>query len=89
MTLFGNGRPGDIATQPLQLFTLMSLGGHPGMQAETIEFGHSGIVLRGFRFWWDGLQGEYLAAFLRADGHSVTYRRQESGISYEDHFCIF
>jgi len=42
-----NGGPGDVATQPLQLFTLMAVGSHPGMQAEAIEFGHSGVVLRG------------------------------------------
>ena len=27
-TLFGNGGPGDISTEPFQLFALMGVGGH-------------------------------------------------------------
>ena len=70
-TLFSNGRPGDVATQPLQLFALMGVGSHPGIQAEAVEFGNAGFIAWWFRLGRDGLQGEHFAALLRADGDPV------------------
>lgn len=35
-TLFGNSGTSNLATEPFQLFTLMGVGGNPGVQTESI-----------------------------------------------------
>ena len=51
--------------------SLWGPGGHPGVQAEAVHFGHPGVVGRGFRGRWDGLRAEHLAARPGANGAPV------------------
>jgi len=41
-TMLGDGRPGDVATQPFNLISLVGSGGHPGMETEAVEVRHPG-----------------------------------------------
>ena len=50
---------------------LIGPDGHPGVQAEAVEFGDPGVVGRLFRHWGNGLQAEHLAALLRAHCNTV------------------
>jgi len=69
--LLGDGRSCHVAAQPFHLVSLLGAVGHPGVQAEAVQFGHTGVVGRGFRGRWDRLQAEHLAAPLGANGDPV------------------
>ncbi len=70
-----DGRPADVATQPLELLALIRSRRHAGVQGESGDL--TNPVIEGLITRRQRLQGEHLATLLRPNGDTVGDRRTQ------------
>jgi len=73
--LFRDGRPADVATQPLELLALIRPRRHAGVQGESGDL--TDPVIEGLVTSRQRLQREHFATLLRPDGDAVGDRRTQ------------